>query len=75
MPFSLIPYLDIVKFRTIQNKACYSPGGNFVQFNFSVLLPTHSNDASLTGKRVERGLVALSVAANNENFPANIILV
>ena len=44
-----------------------------MQFYFGALLPIHSNDASLRGKRVERGSVALSVAPNNENFPANIV--
>lgn len=44
-----------------------------MQFDFGALLPIHSNDASLGGKRVERGSVALSVAPNNENFPANIV--
>lgn len=33
----------------------------------------HSNGAGLKGKRVKRGSIAFPIAANNENFMADII--
>jgi hypothetical protein len=50
-----------------------SPGSNILKLEFYVLLPKHSNGASLDGEIIQCGSVPLPVAPDNKDFMPNIL--